>query len=269
MIDRLNNKGFIYIETIITAVILLTALVLLYASYSNAIATERRRLYYDDVAYIYETLTIRDIFKKSVNIDKFNNSVLKSEDCSNTSNKCKYIYFFNIYSPIYNTNDDMIEAREFYNFYQLAYIKLSDIKNIKDCINSGKTTDDICGNTNRFIHSYAYTYLSDYLKSIDVEYDDSCKYQGHEGILIAIYYERKNGTRITDDITDIAFGKYEECLTKEVLDFYGSNYYHNDIWSSGASSDNKKYVMSMYNKNKDLNFDMKCEYAYYISWVYL
>ena len=49
----MNKKGFAFIETIITIVILSSALLYLYSSYSAIISEEETRLHYDDVAYIY------------------------------------------------------------------------------------------------------------------------------------------------------------------------------------------------------------------------
>ena len=66
-----SKKGFVFIETILTIVVLTTTLVILYGTYSRSIVSEKRRLYYDDIAYIYKTMAIRDIFNKSVNISKF------------------------------------------------------------------------------------------------------------------------------------------------------------------------------------------------------
>lgn len=65
----MNNKGFIFIETIITVVILSSTLILLYNTYSNAISDEKDRLHYDDVAYIYRTNYIRNFLVEHSNLN--------------------------------------------------------------------------------------------------------------------------------------------------------------------------------------------------------
>ena len=280
MMKNMNNKGFVYVETIVTAVILITTLVLLYNSYSKTILAERRRLYHDDVAYIYKTMTIRDIFRKSVNEEKFANAISKNKDCSVDDTKCKFIYFFNVESPIFNSSIQydaanniqdtsyIAKARKFYNFYQLAYVPLSDIPNLKKCINNGTFTDSDdekrCNNTKNFIDSYANIYLNDYIKSLDVSYNDDFTYEGHEGILISMIFEAKNGEKLSSDPVNIAFGKYGECIENEVMEFYKTYHFKTEL-----NDDMKKEARALYNNNPNLSFNMRCEYAYYISWVYL
>ena len=55
-----NKKGFVFIETIITIVFLAAALLVLYSSYRNAIVEERKRIYYDDISYLYRNYYIAD-----------------------------------------------------------------------------------------------------------------------------------------------------------------------------------------------------------------
>ncbi len=57
----MNKKGFMFVETIITSTILIVALVAVYVSYSAFIVSEKRRLYYDDMSYVYKTMTMRDL----------------------------------------------------------------------------------------------------------------------------------------------------------------------------------------------------------------
>ena len=259
MIKKVNNKGFVFIETIITAVILLTTLLLLYKSYSDVIIKEKRRLYYDDIAYIYKTIAIRDVLKKSYNKTTFDTAVTKNKNCASSgvgSAYCKYIYFFNVESPIYNDNTDMKSLRDFLNFYQLAYINLSDITNLKKCTPS--STDNLCKNTIKFINSYSYNNFLDYIKTLDI--DETTNYNGHSGILVSIFFLTKTGERINNASSGVAFGKYDECLQNKVHTFY-KTYKSSSITLANA--------MKEYNLNKDLNFSIQCSYAYYYSWVYL
>ena len=65
----MNKKGFAFIETIITIVILSSALLYLYSSYSAIISEEETRLHYDDVAYIYYTNNVRKFLEEYSNIE--------------------------------------------------------------------------------------------------------------------------------------------------------------------------------------------------------
>ena len=65
----MKKTGFAFIETIITIVILSASLLYLYNSYDAIISDEEMRLYYDDVAHIYETNYIRKFLDEYTNID--------------------------------------------------------------------------------------------------------------------------------------------------------------------------------------------------------
>ena len=51
----MNKKGFVFTETIVAIVILTSALLLIYTSFNNVLQSEKIRVDYDDVAYIYRT----------------------------------------------------------------------------------------------------------------------------------------------------------------------------------------------------------------------
>jgi len=55
-----NKKGFALIETIITVTILATSLLYVYSSFNSLLIKEKRRVHYDDIAYIYRTHYIKD-----------------------------------------------------------------------------------------------------------------------------------------------------------------------------------------------------------------
>ena len=67
---NLKNKGFVFIETIVTVLVLSTSLLYLYNSYNNIIDKEETRVYYDDVAYIYKTNYIKKFLEESLKIDE-------------------------------------------------------------------------------------------------------------------------------------------------------------------------------------------------------
>ena len=78
--------------------------------------------------------------------------------------------------------------------------------------------------------------------------------------MISIFFLTKTGEKINGASTDIAFGKYDECLQSKVHAFYKAN---------KSSSITLAKAMNEYSLNKDLNFGIQCSYAYYYSWVYL
>ena len=66
-----KKNGFIFVETMIVIVVLITSLLLIYISYSGVIANEKRRQRYDDPAYIYKTYNIA---KFLINLGSYSNN---------------------------------------------------------------------------------------------------------------------------------------------------------------------------------------------------
>lgn len=80
-----NNKGFIFVETIIVIAFLATSLIIIYKSFNNLLTNEKRRLYYDDPLYLYRTYYVLD-FLESHNITAFIEREL-SENVAGPDNK--------------------------------------------------------------------------------------------------------------------------------------------------------------------------------------
>ena len=59
-----NKKGFAIIETLITTVILTTALISLYVLFNNIMIKEKRRVYYDDPIFVARSNYIFDALFK-------------------------------------------------------------------------------------------------------------------------------------------------------------------------------------------------------------
>ena len=55
----MKKNGFVFIETIVAIVVLTASLLLLYSSFSKILQTERTRVYYDNVSYVYRTWNIQ------------------------------------------------------------------------------------------------------------------------------------------------------------------------------------------------------------------
>ena len=65
----LNNKGYVFIETIVVIVLFTAGLILLYKSYSSSIQNEKERLFFNDVAYYYRTKNIKKYLDKYSNLE--------------------------------------------------------------------------------------------------------------------------------------------------------------------------------------------------------
>ena len=87
----MNNKGFVFVETIVVIVVLSLGLVMVYSSFSSVVSNDKRRASYNDVAYIYRTYYIED-FLVSLNVEDYIKYYLDKEG--------KKIQLFNCSSPM-------------------------------------------------------------------------------------------------------------------------------------------------------------------------
>ena len=65
-----NKKGFVFVETMVVTVILITSLLLIYSSYTAMSSNEKRRNRYDDPVYIYRTYNIAKFLNELVVLDE-------------------------------------------------------------------------------------------------------------------------------------------------------------------------------------------------------
>lgn len=238
-----NKKGFVFIETIITIVVLMTTLVVLYAIYSKNVIAEKKRLYYDDVGAIYKTLAIRDVLNLTIDTAKFQRAI-------DDKNNSMYLYVFNIESDIYADRTLIREAKFIYNFHRLFYIKKANLPLLKTCVN-GNDNSDKCKETIKMINGYASANFMDYLKTVSMPFGPSNE---ANGILIAMFYEAKDGGPA------VAAGGYEKCIQRKILEAAGK---------TEASDSEKQEVIKNFNESGNISYDMSCENAYYTAWVYL
>ena len=56
----MKKNGFVFVETIVAVVILTSSLLLLYSTFSKILQSEKTRVYYDDVNYIYRTWYVKE-----------------------------------------------------------------------------------------------------------------------------------------------------------------------------------------------------------------
>lgn len=268
-----NNKGFIFLETIIVTVVLTTTLIFLYSNFSKNVNDERRRLYYDDIAYIYKTIFIRNGIKSSINNEMFTKAINDGKKNNQNSLKNNFVFLFNSeskfcaeyknsdesanmecsaenYKSIYIDNTYAKNLTELYNVKVLIYLKTSDLQDIKKCINEGKdgftdnSTKKRCSNFLSFTNKYSESNLNDYLLTINNA--DANK----NSIMLSLIYEKKNGELNIDK-------NYRSCLNNKILNSDKFNSYSTD----------KDKITAYYNQD-DISYNMACANAYYISWVY-
>ena len=159
----LHKKGFSFIETIVTIVVLSTSLLYLYSSYSNIITNEERRLTYDDVSYIYKTNYVKKYLESYTNIER-----IKETDFANVNS-----YVLTIGSNYGNlsTNSNVsTELETIMNGFHIYRIVLVDAHIFLDCTFSDRDTtkcvaegDCKCFNSKENITSN----MQNYLKSLN------------------------------------------------------------------------------------------------------
>lgn len=162
----MNRKGFVFTETIVAIVILTSALLLIYTSFNNVLQSEKVRVDYDDVAYIYRTYYIKNILT-SLNI----NGVL--QDLNNNENK----YFTTIgieTNTLFENNNNYrnLLANILQNYdvnTQMVILKKDKINKLKECnltcaSSSTCSTSETC---NSFFSELTEE-MRDYIRTIDV-----------------------------------------------------------------------------------------------------
>lgn len=154
-----KNKGFAFIETVITVVVLSASLLYIYNSYNSIIRDEEVKLYYDDVAYIYKTNYLRRYLEEYANLDTFKNNDIFFED--------SYIMTIGSGSNLLFDSKEKERKMEFlelnYNISQMVLVKS---KMLDECINDDK---DICENSLKNL-SYKFRSYINTLNSTDYDY---------------------------------------------------------------------------------------------------
>ncbi len=89
----MKNKGFVFIETIVTVLVLSTSLLYLYNSYNNIIDKEETRVYYDDVAYIYKTNYIKRFLEENANIEYVKSEAFKKSYVTSIGNDFENFFY--------------------------------------------------------------------------------------------------------------------------------------------------------------------------------
>ena len=140
-----SKKGFAIIETLITTVVLVTALISIYVLFNNMLVKQKRKLYYDDPIFVVRANYIFDVFfdmlKEASGVTTYPDNVLNFEDLLFTGSETEgsrekmYIVSFSCDNEIFN---DKTACRNFFYTMQLnrIYITGYDTTYMKTCENS-------------------------------------------------------------------------------------------------------------------------------------
>ena len=161
----MNKKGFVFTETIVAIVILTSALLLIYTSFNNVLQSEKIRVDYDDVAYIYRTYYIEDVLGK-LNIDGVLTS-LKNDDRN-------YFMTVGIETNLLFANNNsyrniFAKLLQDYDAKQMVILKKDKISELKKC-NLTCSNDNNCANNetcNAFFNEITEE-MRDYIRTMDV-----------------------------------------------------------------------------------------------------
>lgn len=167
----MKKSGFVFVETIVAIVVLTSSLMLLYSSFNKILQSEKTRVYYDDIAYIYRSWYI----KKQLN-ELNMTGALKSI----TNNNDKYFVTVGIdYQDLFEGYSDektyIEKLLTDFDVNQMIIMKENKIDNLKKCT----LECSIDSNCDEFENcNDLYTNISDdmlnYIKTIYV--DVPCTY---------------------------------------------------------------------------------------------
>jgi hypothetical protein len=140
-----SKKGFAIIETLVTTVVLTTALISVYVLFNNIMVREKRRLYYDDPLYVARANFIFDSFfdllkQKSINSNYPDRYItfadLLTEGTTTAGNKKELnLVSFSCDNEIFS---DQTACRNFFYRFELnrIYVSKFDMSYIRTCKNS-------------------------------------------------------------------------------------------------------------------------------------
>ncbi len=134
----MNKKGFVFIETIVVIVVLISSLLYLYSTFVTLSNNEKRRITYDDIANLYQTYSMKK-YLVSQRLDR----IASHLDSTNSSSNVNFIIpfgcgntdIFDHYKKEGSFCEIMSQELHVSSFY-LTYYDLSVLKNC-DNFNSG------------------------------------------------------------------------------------------------------------------------------------
>ena len=163
-----NKKGFVFIETIITIVFLAAALLVLYSSYRNAIVEERKRIYYDDISYLYRNYYIADFLINKTEIHDLKDTAFEEKYAVEIDDNLKKELFSDYQTELnYPTEFETIEDK--FNVDKMMFVSE---ELITECFNAKE--NDKCNKSYEGLSDGLINYLE--TMQIDHEEDDNTTY---------------------------------------------------------------------------------------------
>ena len=266
MMKKIDNKGFVFVELVITVIVLSSVLVLLYSGFSRLITKEKNSIYEDDIVGIYKTMMISDVISENINMTNFNSYYESRYNCHDNS-ECLYLIPIRPTSMLFSDALTVIEdLQEFTGVVGNLYLKISDIKNIKNCYretdekSASDCTNGECKCKNLKLLSNSLPGIKEYLMSLNVPTDSTSNngssnisYAGHDAILISLMISTLDGEN-----SEI-YGDYKTCIRNNALDY---------ALNAGMNINDIDTIMEEYYK-RGFSYDMKCIQNVSYAWAYL
>lgn len=155
----MNKKGFMFVETIMVITILTSSLIMIYVSFSRVLTNEKRRVAFDDTAYIYRTYYIES-YLVSLNLDQYIEEKLEKNNSKIIVLNPEDSLLYNLYNADGSRNEQEFSRQQFSNKIlnnntseetdspnalnvSRIYITYYNVNDLKACTNkSGKVTCD-------------------------------------------------------------------------------------------------------------------------------
>ena len=191
-----NKNGFVFIETMVTVVILVTALLSLYTLFTNVLVREKRRIYYDDPIYTYRANYLSIIFEKVLRVNSSSvddpSVYIKVSDLLTTYDDQGQKIEYNL-KGISCDNDLFLgtpkDCQRFFYEQRLyrIYVSRYDLIYIKNCQGSQRNTSLCLDYNNLSSQAKGYFKQLHYIPDVDGYY------------IIFEFNESGNGTSCTKD----------------------------------------------------------------------
>lgn len=165
----MDKKGFVYLETIIAIVILTSSLLLIYTTFNKLLQSEKTRVYYDEVSYVYRTENIKEAFN-DINLKEVLSN-LNSSPSPYTIVGIDSDVLFSGFEPSKTFVNNLLND---YEVSQILIVKENRLGKLKQC--NACSTDETCSE-----YSMCNTYygmisknFANYIKGVYV--DIQCNY---------------------------------------------------------------------------------------------
>jgi Tfp pilus assembly protein PilE len=182
----MNNKGFVFVETIIVITVLSVALITIYSSFSTVLSNEKKRSAYDDTAYIYETYYIED-YLVSLNLKQYVDHYLVENGRNIITFTCNDFSLYQLtMTDTSSTNNVIINDAAFnkesfcedvfsklknHSHIKMVYITPFDVRKLKKCIED--STSSLCPDEDRKAINNATPNMLQYIRTITLPMEET------------------------------------------------------------------------------------------------